>query len=77
MSDDRCCGNCRYHMFDDDQDDWECRNCDSDSFMSWTGYHDGCEDYEPREPKSLSKMVSSEVDRRDWAFRNYGNSRYT
>lgn len=75
MSEGKCCGTCAYHKFDEDQDDWECRNIAADAYLSWTGYNDGvtCPDYEEREQKrsSLSQRLTSELDRRDRAFHKY------
>ena len=72
MSEVKCCGKCRYHVFDDEEDDWFCDCPMADAFLSWTGYEDCCEDFEARRPKKLSEKISSELDRRDRAFRNYG-----
>ena len=74
MNEVKCCGNCRYHLFDEDQDDWECRNIAADAYLSWTGYGDCCEDFEQRDPKpkKLSDKLCGELDRRDRAFRKYG-----
>lgn len=73
MSAEKCCGNCMYHLFDEDQDDWECRNVLADAYLNWTGYDDCCEDFVPREPKKkkLSDRMASELDRRDRAFHKY------
>lgn len=67
----KCCGNCRYHVFDDDDDDWYCNCPTADAFLSWTGYEDTCVDFEARKPKKLSDRLSSELDRRDRAFQSY------
>ena len=55
-----------YHLFNEDQDDWECRNVVADAYLNWTGYDDCCEDFVPREPKKkkLSDRIASELDRR-------------
>ena len=41
------CGKCKWHRMDPD-DDWYCGNWDSDFYMDYTDYDDGCVDYEER-----------------------------
>ena len=44
-----CCGNCKWHQYDDKYDDWLCCNSDSEYVADWTEYSDWCEEYEERE----------------------------
>ena len=44
-----CCGNCRFHEQDEQfSEDWMCCNDQSDNFGDYTGYEDGCPEYERR-----------------------------
>lgn len=45
----KCCGNCRWHEYDELFDDWVCVNPDSDYVADFTGYEDSCEEFEERE----------------------------
>ena len=44
-----CCGDCKYHRFDVENDEWVCINPVSDMDGLWTEYADCCEDYEERD----------------------------
>ena len=72
MNKEKCCGNCTHHMFDEEKDEWYCNCPAADAFLSWTGYEDTCVDFEARKPKKISDRLSSELGRRDRAFKNYG-----
>ena len=44
-----CCGTCRFHKQDEQfSEDWMCCNDESDNFGDYTGYEDGCSEYEKR-----------------------------
>lgn len=72
MSNEKCCGTCKFHYFDKDDEAWVCDNPESDCYADFTDYEDACEEHEQRRPKSLGQKVTSEVDRRTRAFQNYG-----
>ena len=44
---DKCCGTCKWHMYDDGYD-WVCDNIDSEYYADTTGYEDVCPDWEAR-----------------------------
>lgn len=46
MTDDKCCGTCKYHYHKNIDDGWECVNDRSEYFADWTGYKDSCEEWE-------------------------------
>jgi hypothetical protein len=46
---DRICGNCKYNVYEVDEDDFICDNPDSDNFGIYTDYNGECEYYEERE----------------------------
>jgi hypothetical protein len=43
-----CCGNCRWHTKEALTEDWICDNENSDYCMDYTGYEDGCSEFERR-----------------------------
>ncbi|MDL2324046.1 hypothetical protein LJC61_02685 [Ruminococcaceae bacterium OttesenSCG-928-A16] len=45
---DKICGTCEYHTYDPASGDWLCFCDKSDFFTDWTGYNDGCPDWEER-----------------------------
>lgn len=49
MLDDKCCGTCKYHHYDDIDDGWVCVNDRSEYFADWIGYSDSCDEWEGRE----------------------------
>ena len=54
MNDKECCGNCKYHVPDNPEvysetKEWVCDNELSDCYAMFTGFDDGCEDYEERD----------------------------
>ena len=49
MLDDKCCGTCKYHGFENLSDGWECVNDRSEYFADWTEYSDSCDEWEGRE----------------------------
>lgn len=44
----KVCGDCNYHVYDRDKDDWDCNNYDSENYGLFTAYGDGCEEWEER-----------------------------
>lgn len=42
------CGECRFHMHDQDNDEWVCNNPDSECYGCETYYSDTCDDAEER-----------------------------
>ena len=42
----KVCGDCNYHVYDRDKDDWGCNNYDSENYGLFTAYGDGCEEWE-------------------------------
>ncbi|MGF0147657.1 hypothetical protein ACQRDF_09595 [Lachnospiraceae bacterium SGI.054] len=49
MTDDKCCGTCKYHYHKNIGDGWECVNDRSEYFADWTEYSDSCDEFEGRE----------------------------
>lgn len=49
MSNDKCCGTCKYHRYDDIGDDWVCVNDQSEYYADWIEYDDSCDEWEGRE----------------------------
>lgn len=49
MTDQECCGTCKWHKHDSYGDDWICANRDSEYCSDWTEYGDQCEEWEERE----------------------------
>ena len=45
---DECCGNCKYHQYEDISQGWVCCNKDSEYVADWTDYTDYCEEWESR-----------------------------
>lgn len=43
-----CCGNCKYHQYEDISQGWVCCNQDSEYVADWTDYTDSCEEWESR-----------------------------
>lgn len=41
-----CCGNCKYHQYEDISQGWVCCNQDSEYVADWTDYTDSCEEWE-------------------------------
>ena len=72
MNEGKCCGTCKFHFYDRDDEDWVCDNLESECYMDFTGYEDSCEEFEARHPKKLSEKLTSELDQRTRAFQNYG-----
>lgn len=48
MSNDKCCGTCKYNRYDDIGDGWVCVNDQSEYYADWIGYSDSCEEWEGR-----------------------------
>ena len=48
MSNEKICGNCKYHQHEDWTDGWVCVNDRSDYCTCWTEYRDYCEEFEER-----------------------------
>ncbi|MCD8209051.1 MAG: hypothetical protein LUD72_14025 [Bacteroidales bacterium] len=46
MKEDKCCGTCKYHRFNKNDDEWVCLCPDSYYFGDYTEYDDKCEDWE-------------------------------
>lgn len=44
----KCCGNCKYHQYEDISQGWVCCNKDSEYIADWTDYTDYCEEWESR-----------------------------
>jgi len=44
-----CCGNCKYHYFDKEDQDWVCDCTESEFYTDYTGYEDKCEEWEAEE----------------------------
>ena len=49
MKDDRCCGNCKYHTYEDVSQGYVCCNDNSEYVTDWTDYEHCCDEYEDRE----------------------------
>lgn len=47
--DEKCCGTCKYHGFENLSDGWVCVNDRSEYCADWTEYSDSCEEWEKRE----------------------------
>ena len=45
---DECCGNCKYHQYEDISQGWVCCNKYSEYIADWTDYTDCCEEWESR-----------------------------
>ena len=43
-----CCGNCKYHRFDKDRQEWICANPQSDCEGEYTPYEESCDEHEGR-----------------------------
>lgn len=43
-----CCGDCKWHRWDEELRDWACANSDSDNYTYCTNYYDKCEEYDER-----------------------------
>ena len=48
MNKEECCGNCKYHYYDREDEDWVCDCQNSEYYTDYTGYTDKCEEYEER-----------------------------
>lgn len=48
MNEKEICGECRHHCIDREGQDWVCTNPDSDYEGDYTGYEDGCPEWEAR-----------------------------
>lgn len=48
MSNEKICGNCKWHKHEDWTDGWVCVNDRSDYCTCWTEYRDYCEEFEER-----------------------------
>lgn len=44
-----CCGNCKYHVFENIDDGYVCVNSDSEYCSDWTEYADSCSEFEERD----------------------------
>ena len=44
--DDKCCGTCKYHGFENLSDGFSCVNEQSEYFEDFTEYNDSCEEWE-------------------------------
>lgn len=44
-----CCGNCKWHQYDDCFDDWVCENLESDYCSDYTSHNDCCDKFEEKE----------------------------
>lgn len=49
MTNEKCCGTCKYHRHEDIDDGWVCVNDRSEYCADWTEYSDSCEAWEERE----------------------------
>lgn len=49
MSNEKCCGTCKYHGFENLSDGWVCVNDRSEYCADWTEYKDSCDKREGRE----------------------------
>ena len=47
--DDKCCGTCKHHYYDEINEDWVCINSYSKYGTYWTEYKDSCEEWEGRD----------------------------
>lgn len=45
---DKCCGTCKYHLFEKVSFGFVCVNGDSEYCADWTDYNDSCEEWEER-----------------------------
>lgn len=43
---DRCCGTCKWHLYENIDEGFVCTNIDSEYCADWTDYDDTCEDWE-------------------------------
>ena len=42
----RCCGTCKWHLYENIDEGFVCTNIDSEYCADWTDYADSCEDWE-------------------------------
>jgi hypothetical protein len=49
MATEKICGTCKWHRYDKSHSDWMCVNCKSDYHTDFTGYEDGCDEWEGRQ----------------------------
>ena len=49
MSNDKCCGTCKYNRYDDIGDGCVCVNDRSEYYADWIEYDDSCDEWEGRE----------------------------
>ena len=49
MSNDKCCGTCKYHCHEGIDDGWVCVNDQSEYCAEWTEYKDFCDEWEGRD----------------------------
>lgn len=49
MSNNKCCGTCKYHHHENIDDGFVCANVDSEYVAEWTEYDDWCEEWEGRD----------------------------
>ncbi len=45
---DECCGTCKYHRYDRNEQEWICNCQRSDNYADYTEYSDYCENWEDR-----------------------------
>ena len=49
MDIDKCCGYCKYHIYEKESQGWVCCNDQSEYLADWTEFNDRCEEFEKRE----------------------------
>lgn len=59
MSNDKCCGTCKYHCHEGIDDGWVCVNYGSEHVAEWTEYSDFCEEWERK--RVMKYKVGDEV----------------
>lgn len=45
---DKCCGTCKWHKYQREDESWICVNEDSEFCSDWTDYEGYCDDWEAR-----------------------------
>lgn len=48
IEEERCCGTCRHHNYDESDEGWVCTNTESEYLADWTDYDHTCEEWEER-----------------------------
>lgn len=48
-----CCGTCKWHIYETENDDWACINKESEYYTDFTGYSDVCDEWESHDETDL------------------------